>query len=188
VYASVSGTYRLPLGVALTGCASAVPLEPLAAAVNQRTHVNLTLVPAPGPAEDLSPFPLLYLRAVEGASLSAADAAALREYTAQGGLLLVDNAADEPGQALCREVARILGTEPAPLAPDHEVYRAFYRLDEAEGAARFPLQAILVNGRPGAILSPVYLGRRWSEVAHPDHHAALALGVNLLLYAGGRGK
>lgn len=186
-------------------------LEGLSEYVNRRTAATLY---EPDPIEpgqtDLSLYPLLYWPiTAEAPDLTPAQAAALNDYMARGGIILIDTrgsgsgAGFAPGaeQALKR-IARSLTVPPlAPLTEEHVLSRAFYLLPDFPG--RFTGDTVWVQrdqDRTNDSVSPVIIGGNdWAGAwaIAPDgsnpyavlpggqrqRTLAYRFGVNLVMYA-----
>jgi len=181
-HAGVRGAYRVPLGLALPGFRSSASMVALVREVNARTGLRLLPNQEASPENLGASMPLLYLKGTGKLAFSAAQRAALKAYVEGGGTILVDGATDEFGDQVRAELDHIFGKAPVSLPASHPLYTACYRLPGAPGVKFFPLQAIEVGGRPAVLLSAAFLGRRWQSTRDPEHEAAVALGVNVVVY------
>jgi hypothetical protein len=186
-------------------------LQGLSEYVNRRTSAVLhepDLV-QPG-ATDLSLYPLLYWPiAASAPSLTAAQAAALNDYMARGGIVLIDTresgsgAGFAPGtESALRRIARGLTIPPlAALTSEHVLSRSFYLLPDFPG--RFTGETVWVQrdqDRANDSVSPVIIGGNdWAAAwaVAPDgsnpyatipggqrqRTLAYRFGVNLVMYA-----
>jgi hypothetical protein len=186
-------------------------LEGLSEYVNRRTAATLyepdPIIPG---QTDLSTYPLLYWPIVANApDLTPAQASALNDFMARGGIILIDTRGSGSGdgfapgaaQAL-RRVARPLNIPPlAPLTSDHVLSHAFYLLPDFPG--RFTGDTVWVQrdqDRTNDSVSPVVIGGNdWASAwdAAPDgsfpfatipggqrqRTLAYRFGVNLVMYA-----
>ena len=179
--------------------------------VNSRTAANLVKPDAVEPGQtDLSFYPLLYWPITPDAGApTAAQVAALNDYMAHGGIILIDTrdsgsgAGFAPGtdQALKR-VAHDLAIPPlAPLSSEHVLARAFYLLNDFPG--RFTGEQVWAQrdqDRANDSVSPVIIGGNdWASAWAVDDHGrnpyavipggqrqrtlAYRFGVNLVMYA-----
>jgi hypothetical protein len=149
-------------------------LEGLSDYVNRRTAATLVEPDAVAPGEtDLSFYPLLYWPVTASAQpLSPAQAAALNDYMARGGIILIDTRGSGDGEegsgagfapgaeAALRRVAQGLAIPPlAPLTTEHVLARAFYLLQDFPG--RFAGSGVWVQrdqDRANDSVSPVIIG------------------------------
>lgn len=182
-HAGVRGAYAVPLGLALPGSRGGASMTALIREVNGRTALRLSAQDAVPPERARADAPLLYWSETGPTRLTEAQRAALKAYVQDGGVILVDGSSGEFGDTVREELTRIFGTAPAVLPETHPVYVACYGLSASGVAKRFPLHAIEVNGRPGVLVSPRFLGGCWQGAEDPDHEAAVALGVNVVTYA-----
>jgi hypothetical protein len=204
------------LGYIVTGDAqvdavSKAGLEGLSEYVNDRTAATLA---EPDPVEpgktDLSFYPLLYWPITADApALTTEQAAALNDYMARGGIILIDTrdsgsgAGFAPGtDAALRRVAHGLEIPPlAPLTTDHVIARAFYLLRDFPG--RYDGDTVWVQrdqDRTNDSVSPVIIGGNdWAAAwaVDADGHNPYAVipggvrqrtlayrfGVNVVMYA-----
>ncbi len=179
--------------------------------VNQRTAAMLAAPDAVVPGQDdLSFYPLLYWPVTADASpLSAKATAALNDYMARGGIILIDTRdsgsgsgfAPGAGSAL-RRIAQNLSIPPlAPLTTEHVLARAFYLLQDFPG--RFTGEAVWVQrdqDRANDSVSPVIIGGNdWAAAWATDgagrnpyavipggarqRTIAYRFGINLVMYA-----
>ena len=187
---------------------SAAGLAGLSALVNRRTAATLGEPAAVTPGQsDLSFYPLLYWPILPTAP--PADTAALNDYTAHGGIILIDTRGAGSGtglapgadQALQRVTAGLSVPPLAPLGPEHVLARSFYLLNEFPG--RFNGGAVWVGrdqDRSNDSVSPVVIGGHdwaaaWAtDAAGRNPYAtvpggarqrvlAYRFGVNLVMYA-----
>ena len=149
-------------------------LAGLTAYVNRRTAASLAPPDAVVPGQDdLSFYPLLYWPITADAqALEPAAAAALNDYMARGGIVLIDtNGGSEGGmgsgagfapgvEAALRRAGTGLSIPPlAPLGSDHVLARSFYLLSEFPG--RFSGETVWVQrdqDRANDSVSPVIIG------------------------------
>lgn len=179
--------------------------------VNRRTAAALV---RPDPVEpgrtDLSFYPLLYWPITADAPApSAAQVTALNDYTAHGGIILIDTrdsgsgAGFAPGtDTALKRVAQDLAIPPlAALSSDHVLARSFYLLNDFPG--RFTGDPVWVQrdqDRANDSVSPVIIGGNdWASAWAVDEHGrnpyavipggqrqrtlAYRFGVNLVMYA-----
>lgn len=179
-YASISGSFHI------AAWSSSAATATLAREVSARTSVTLSVTAPASTGVNAAETPLVYLHAGSVETLTEPQQETLKGYLLEGGTLFVDGAAGEAAARLRAELAELLGQTPTHLPSAHPLYRAFYRIPEAPHARLFPLEAIVVEGRPVALFSSFSLGRRWQNADDPDHEAAVALGVNAVVYAVGR--
>ncbi len=187
---------------------SAAGLAGLSALVNRRTAATLGEPAAVTPGQsDLSFYPLLYWPVLPGAP--PADTAALNDYIAHGGIILIDTRGDGSGEgfapgadAALRQAAQGLNIPPlAPLGPDHVLARSFYLLSEFPG--RYTGGTVWVGrdqDRSNDSVSPVVIGGHdwaaaWAtDAAGRNPYAtvpggarqrvlAYRFGINLVMYA-----
>ncbi len=179
--------------------------------VNRRTAAALGEPAAVSPGQDdLSYYPLLYWPIADTAQQpSGAAVAALNDYMAHGGIILLDTRNGGSGedfspgadQAL-EQVAKGLAVPPlAPLTTAHVLARAFYLLQDFPG--RFDGQTVWVQrdqDRTNDSVSPVIIGAHdWAAAWAVDAQGrnpyavipggarqrtlAYRFGVNLVMYA-----
>ena len=186
-------------------------LEGLSEYVNRRTAAVLHEPDAIRPGEtDLSLYPLLYWPIIADApDLTAQEAAALNDYMARGGIILIDTRGSGSGEGFApgaaealRRIARALNVPPlAPLTGEHVLSRAFYLLPDFPG--RFTGETVWVQrdqDRTNDSVSPVIIGGNdWASawavntdgvnpyavIPGGQHQRTLAyrFGVNLVMYA-----
>ena len=190
---------------------AAAGLQGLSEYVNRRTAAALAKPDAVEPGTtDLSVYPLLYWPIVaEAAAPSAAGVAALNDYMAHGGIVLIDTRASGSGEgfapgtdAALKRMARDL-TIPvlAPLSSEHVLARSFYLLSDFPG--RFTGDQVWVQrdqDRANDSVSPVIIGGNdWASAWAVDGQGrnpyavipggqrqrvlAYRFGVNLVMYA-----
>jgi hypothetical protein len=152
----------------------------------------------------LSQYPFIYI--VEGGKLRLNDdeVAALRNYLAGGGFLIVDDFwGDEEWRSLADELLRVFpDQEPVELWPDHEIFRSFYDINEELEIPGFSERQIQ-NDRPEAAIRGLIdsngrlmillchnidLGDAWEHAADPEYpsefsRSAAMLGINSVIYA-----
>ncbi len=186
-------------------------LEGLSEYVNRRTAAALFEPDAIEPGQtDLSLYPMLYWPIIADAPLlTSAQAAALNDYMARGGIILIDTrdagsgAGFAPGtEDALRRIARSLSVPPlAPLTGEHVLSRSFYLLPDFPG--RFTGDTVWVQrdqDRTNDSVSPVIIGGNdWAAAwaITPDGNnpyaaipggqrqrtLAYRFGVNLVMYA-----
>jgi hypothetical protein len=168
-----------------------------------RTSAPARLVPVPVHADDdaLLTEPFAYFVG-DGpiAPFTASEIHRLRRFFAQGGVLLVDDAAPETG-AFGRDARRELGrvlpdSPPIPIGTEHVVFRSFYivrrPVGRVEGPAR--LEAIVRGGATQVIFSSHDLAGalaqsengQWAEPVTPNgddqRERAIRLAVNIAMH------
>lgn len=134
------------------------------------------------------------------APLTGTELARLRRFFAQGGVILVDDAAPETGtflQGAKRELARVLpDAAPVPVGPEHVIFRSFYLLSRAVGRVEGPpkLEAIIRGGNVQVVFSSHDLAGAlaqspagmWSIPVTPggeeQREKAVRLAVNIAMY------
>lgn len=204
------------LGYIVTGDAtvdgiSKAGLEGLSEFVNDRTAAHLAEPDAVTPGvTDLSFYPLLYWPITADApTLTPKQAAALNEYMARGGIILIDTrdsgsgAGFAPGTgAALKRAARGLEIPPlAPLTTDHVIARAFYLMRDFPGRYDGSTVWVQRGGDPtNDSVSPVIIGGNdWAAAwaVDADGHYPYAVipggmrqrvlayrfGVNVVMYA-----
>lgn len=204
------------LGYIVTGDAqvdgvSKAGLEGLSEYVNDRTAATLAEPDPVDPGKtDLSFYPLLYWPITADApELTPEQAAALNDYMARGGIILIDTrdsgsgAGFAPGtDTALRRVAHGLEVPPlAPLTTEHVIARAFYLLRDFPG--RYDGDTVWVQrdqDRTNDSVSPVIVGGNdWAAAwaVDADGHNPYAVmpggarqrtlayrfGVNVVMYA-----
>jgi len=181
-HAGLTGSFRVLQGLALPGLPPSGSMPALLAEIGKRTALKVTsagtVAPDAIPADAL----LVYLRAASKVTLDPQERAALSAYLRGGGILFIDGADGEAGDALRAQMEALAGGKAERLPATHALYSAHYRIPGAPGAKLFPLMAIPVEGRPAILLSPAFLGRRWQDATDPEHESAVALGVNLVVH------
>jgi len=186
-------------------------LEGLSEYVNARTAATLYEPDAVQPGQtDLSLYPLLYWPITADApEPTAAQVAALNDYTSHGGIILIDTRDSGSGSGFApgtedalKRIARGLMVPPlAPLTSEHVLSHAFYLLSDFPG--RFTGDTVWVQrdqDRTNDSVSPVIIGGNdWAAAwaMTPDgnnpyavipggqHQRILAyrFGVNMVMYA-----
>ncbi len=138
-------------------------LEGLSDYMNRRTSATLAEPDAVTPGrDDLSFYPLLYWPIAPDAQPLAADAAAaLNDYMAKGGIILIDTRDGGSGSNdTLPRAARGLSIPPlAPLTTEHVLARSFYLLQDFPG--RYAGEAVWVQrdqDRANDSVSPVIIG------------------------------
>lgn len=151
--------------------------------------------------DDLSPYAFLYLEGLDTFAWDDAALAALRQFIAGGGTLVINNGLglatfDAAARA---EVAQLLPSSPlVTLAPDHPLFSAFKKVATSEysSAVRklFPdlstpaLEGIAVDGDLRVIYSRFDLAAAWLGCDYPlaqcyIGESGVELGLNVLFYA-----
>ncbi|MBY0586454.1 DUF4159 domain-containing protein [bacterium] len=135
--------------------------------------------------DDLLQAPVLQMSGHEAPKLSAAEKELLRQFVAEGGLLMADancsvGAFDEGFRALCKEIFTEPGQELRRLEPEHGVWSSLFKLSED-----WPLFGIDVGCRTGVFYSPQDLSCQWEHADEPDSQTALKVGANIIAYAVG---
>lgn len=151
--------------------------------------------------DDLSAFPFLYLTGLDHFEFSDPARAALRDFLAASGTLLVNNALGLSAfdGAARSEIEKIApGRKLEEIPADHPIYRGAFnitRSDYLPGAnppdgtpTRPYLLGVRVAGEFRVIYSPLDLEAGWGGCEHPlcrgfAPASAQELGVNLVLYA-----
>lgn len=171
--------------------------------LRNRTSAPARLDPAPIRADDpnLLAEPFVYwMGDAEMAPLTSAELTGLRRFFAQGGLMLVDDAAPETGafgRAAKRELGRVLpDAAPIPLDMEHVIFHSFYLLRRPLGRIEGPgrLEGIVRGGTAQVLFTAHDLGGAlaqtatgiWSLPVVPggDHQReqAIRLAVNIAMY------
>ncbi len=186
-------------------------LEGLSIFVNQRTAATLAEPDAVEPGTtDLSFYPLLYWPiTASAATLTPAQAQALNDFMARGGILLIDTRGSGSGEGLApgadaalRRVAGGLTIPPlAPLTVDHVLARSFYLLRDYPGRyeggtvwvqrdedrSNDGVSEVVIGGNDwGAAWAVDPDGRNpYATIPGGDRQRLLAyrFGVNLVMYA-----
>lgn len=179
-HAGLTGSFRVPLGLSLPGIPASVAMAALIKEVGLRTALKVTASAAVSPEGIPADTPLVYLRDSGKVELTPEQRAALEAYVRKGGTLFVDG---DTGEGIRPELEALFGGPAARVPATHALYTAHYRIPGAPGAKLFPLNAVRIDGRPAVLFSASFLGRRWQDAADPEHESAVALGVNLLVYA-----
>jgi beta-lactamase regulating signal transducer with metallopeptidase domain len=152
---------------------------------------------------DLQQAPILFITGSEAPQFTPPEAALLKEYVRQGGLIFADNCCRS--QAFDKGCRELIGQMFPPneaqlkkLTAEHPVFRSeFNLLDARTGEPTAELWGVTVGGRTGIIYSPGSLsclwdkwtsfevrGRSW-EVTSLIDNAARA-GANVVAFATGR--
>ncbi|MBX7083020.1 MAG: DUF4159 domain-containing protein [Nannocystaceae bacterium] len=177
----------------------------LARELRLRTRLEPVAEPSSLDAErsELFETPFLYVAGDEALpTLTRTAEANLRQFLDLGGLALFDAADGGTDGAFVRSVEALLGriapgSQLAPVARDHVLFRSFYLVDEPVGrtAAFDHLLGIQEEGRLKALVMRNDLGGALEELpdgraAHPctpggteQRQWAIRFGVNVLLYA-----
>jgi len=134
------------------------------------------------------------------APFTASEIGHLRRFFAQGGVLLVDDAAPETGvfgRDARREIGRVLpDSAPIPIGTEHVVFRSFYFIRRPVGRIEGParLEAIVQGGAARVIFSSHDLAGAlaqsdaglWSVQVTPggenQRERAIRLAVNIAMY------
>jgi hypothetical protein len=182
-------------------------LQGLATYVNRRTNAALgppaALVPG---QDDMSFYPLVYWPITASTQPQpAAWIAAVNDYTAHGGIVLIDTNADgvseDSAQALRRAGTGLAVPALTPLAPAHVLARSFYLLQDFPG--RITGETVWVQrdqDRANDSVSPFIIGAHgWAQAWAIDAQGrnpyatlpggarqrvlAYRFGVNLVMYA-----
>ncbi len=129
---------------------------------------------------------------------------ALQRYLRSGGMLIVDPAFTDDGDAngfmaavngLMRSV--LPGVEPSPILPGHVIFHSFYELNEAAGRRKGSpgLTGYRVDGRAAVVVGDHDMGGAWARdnLGNWEHDVepggarqrenAFRLGINLVMYA-----
>ena len=168
---------------------------------NTSIKVNLqrhTVIPG---KNELGNYPFLYLTGQDSFSFSEKEIAALQNYLANGGFLLINNGMgiSRFDNAVKRELTRITkGIELNTIPAGHELYSSFYRIEkfgfspaveaDSTGIDRTrPLQGINIGGELKIIYSPLDIEAGWLNVDYPlirgfDKNTSRQLGVNIITY------
>jgi hypothetical protein len=168
-----------------------------------RTSAPARLVPVPVHADDdaLLAEPFAYFVG-DGpvAPLTTSEVGHLRRFFAQGGIVLVDDAAPETGvfgRDARREIARVLPDSlPVSLGTEHVIFKSFYFIRRPVGRVRGPasLEAVVRGGAVRVIYSSHDLAGAlaqsdtgsWSVQVTPDgdgqRERAIRLAVNIAMY------
>ncbi len=138
-------------------------LEGLSDYMNRRTSATLVEPDAVTPGrDDLSFYPLLYWPIAQGAQPLPADAAAaLNEYMARGGIILIDTRDGDSGggDTLARAARGLSIPALAPLTTEHVLARSFYLLQDFPGRyAGNPVWVQRDQDRANDSVSPVIIG------------------------------
>lgn len=147
--------------------------------------------PASATVEDMLQAPIAYFNGHEAPTFSAAGEARLREYVEQGGVIVAEACCgrrefDAGFRAMMLRMFPDSETGLRPLAEDHAIWRAKFRLD----ASPHPLWGIEQGCRTVVIYSPDDLSCYWNQLeyasANPGVRAAISLGENIVDYITGR--
>jgi len=168
-----------------------------------RTSAPARLSPSPVRADDDALFsePFAYLMGDGPISpLTDTEIAHLRRFFAEGGVLLVDDAAPENGvfgRDARRELGRVLpDAAPIPIGTEHVVFRSFYFIRRPYGRVEGPpkLDAIVRGGNAQVLFSAHDIGGAlaqsatgfWSVPVTPggehQRERAIRLAVNIAMY------
>jgi hypothetical protein len=151
-------------------------------------RASLKRVPVDPGQDDLSGTPLLFLSGLDDFRFGDEAAAALRQFLAGSGTLIINNGLGMKtfDTAVRRELKRLLPEAAFETLPaDHPIYRAAFTVD----AAPVPvLEGIAINGDLRVIYSPLDLEAGWLGCPYPaartvEPALAMPLGVNLVIYA-----
>ncbi len=185
-------------------------LAGLSTYVNRRTAANLGDPAGVTPGQDdLAFYPLLYWAITTDSAPDARRIAALNDYTARGGVILIDTRGSGSGEgfapgtdAALRRITQGLAVPPlAPLNNEHVLARSFYLLQDFPG--RFTGSTVWVQrdqDRSNDSVSPVIIGGHdwagawavdaagrnpYSTIPGGTRQRTLAyrFGVNLVMYA-----
>lgn len=191
-------------GIARAGLAG------LSTYVNRRSAASLGEPAGVRPGQDeLAFYPLLYWPITANAAQDPAAVAALNDYTAKGGIILIDTRGSGSGDgfapgtdAALRRVTQGLAVPPlAPLTGEHVLARSFYLLQDFPGRfAGGPVWVQRDQDRNNDSVSPVIIGGHdWAAAWAVDAQGrnpygtipggtrqrtlAYRFGVNLVMYA-----
>lgn len=192
LYVGVSGSFDLPMGVTSSDYQTDSPgMVNLLAEVRARTNVHVTVQErfVPLTLDNIRHLPVLHLRGHRAFSFTPEEREALRQYVAQGGTIFAEDSHGPFGECLRRELKKIFGVAPRDLPPDHEIYRAFYVLDDipvGDMGERYPLQGIPFGDRLGVIFSRNDYGDCWEGtggwVKPESREPAFKMGINIFVY------
>ena len=164
-------------------------------------RVSLKRVAVDPSRESLESFQFLYLEGLDTFAWDEPARAALRQFLARGGTLLINNGLGLAtfDQTVRRGLAQLLpGRELAPVPPDHALLSACRPVEEVRfspavekaspGQQDPVLEAITLDGDLRVIYSPYDLACAWSGCEYPLARAyeapgGVTLGMNLLVYA-----
>ena len=192
LYVNVSGIFDMPLGITTSDYnADASGMPNLLSEVRSRTNVDVTIHER-FVSLDLSKItdsPIIHLRGHKAFRLTPAEREVLRQYVQQGGTVFGEDSHGPFGECFRLEMRKVFGVEPRDLPNSHELYKAFYVLDEVprgDMGEQNPLQGITVGNRLGVIFSRNDYGDLWEGtgwwVKQDDREAAYKMGVNIYAY------
>ena len=171
--------------------------------MRKRTAVrnNLKRVVVDLAKDDISNFPFLYLTGLDSFEFSPQERAALREFIAAGGKLLINNGLGLStfDTSVKENLAKILpGTSLKTLPPDHDIYQALVPLTsvhyspslvktDPELGSRPHLEGITIEDDLRIIYSPYDLEAGWQDAYYPlmrgfERPSAMELGMNIITY------
>lgn len=192
LYVDVSGIFDMPLGITTSDYnADASGMPNLLSEVRRRTDVDVTIRERFVSLEldSIKDSPVIHLRGHKAFRLTPAECEVLRKYVQQGGTIFGEDSHGPFGDCFRREMRKVFGVEPRDLPKNHELYKAFYVLDEVprgDMGEQHPLQGITVGKRLGVVFSRNDYGDLWEGtgwwVQQQDREAAYKIGVNIYAY------
>jgi hypothetical protein len=182
----------MPLGITTSDYnADASGMPNLLSEVRKRTNVDVTIRERFVALEldKIKDSPVIHLRGHKAFQLTPEEREVLRQYVRQGGTIFGEDSHGPFGECFRREMHKVFGVEPRDLPKNHELYKAFYVLDDVprgDMGEQNPLQGISVGNRLGVIFSRNDYGDLWEGtgwwVQQDDREAAYKMGVNIYAY------
>ena len=164
-------------------------------------RVNLKRVGVDVGADDLMPYPFLYLTGLDNFSFSQQELGALQQYLNNGGILLVNNGLGLGtfDAAVRRELSRLLpDSNLQRIAPGHDLFGSLFDASSVRYSPSLSKSKPELNNQPhllGAtiggelrvIYSPYDLEAGWLEVHYPlarayESVSSQRLGINIIVY------
>lgn len=164
-------------------------------------RVSLKRVPVKAGADDLSPFPFLFLSGLDDMVLDDQAVASLRHFLNSAGTLFINNGLGMKtfDRAVKREIKKVLpGAAFVPVPLDHPLFSSVFHITESrytpvvtaqQEALTTPyLEGITLNGDLRVIYSPYDIAAAWQGCEHPLARAyeplsGTELGINVVMYA-----
>ncbi len=150
---------------------------------------------------DVAKNPLLYMTGLRNFAFSDKEKKRLGDYLNAGGILFAEAAmgSNQFDTAFRKMVAEVLpGSKLEPMKPDHPIFSNVFKLgavtyspvvqEDRPDLKQPVLEAVIKDGAPMVIYSPISLSNGWEQLPNPYAKAysdgdALKLGTNILVYS-----
>jgi hypothetical protein len=147
--------------------------------------LNWQVVPADRPWTDWMDAPILYVASHKREALEAGEVDKIRSFIEAGGMLLTQaDGGTSEANAWANELAKKLfpAYEMRDLPEDHDVYGILYKPSD-----RPPLRAVSNGSRLLMLHSSTDITQHWQMRADRTRRGLFELGLNVFLYASGKG-